>query len=168
MLNLHNLKCPVCSKSATFYNSRLYCNTCCFEYFHNVASASVAIIEHNDCILLLKRAKEPMVGKLHLPGGFISANESAEAALIREVNEELGLSVNSISYLFSEPNKYQYSGITYSIVDLFFKIFVDDIEKLTINNESSAYLWHNKYSVIKDDIAFISVANALNKLGYLK
>lgn len=55
-------------------------------------AASVALI-HRDRALLIQRARSPWLGMWSLPGGRLEAGESAEAAAIREVREEVGLTV---------------------------------------------------------------------------
>lgn len=44
-----------------------------------------------DRILLIQRNQEPNKGGWTLPGGFVEADETAEEAVIREVEEETGL-----------------------------------------------------------------------------
>ncbi|MGI5960772.1 MAG: NUDIX domain-containing protein [Methanomassiliicoccaceae archaeon] len=42
-------------------------------------------------VLLVRRGKEPFLGKHALPGGFMNVDETAEEAVVREVEEETGL-----------------------------------------------------------------------------
>src|SRR3989338_123510 len=42
-------------------------------------------------VLLIRRKQEPFVGKYALPGGFVEAAESAEEAVLRELQEETGV-----------------------------------------------------------------------------
>lgn len=42
-------------------------------------------------VLLIKRGREPFLGKYALPGGFVEYGESAEECVVREVREETGL-----------------------------------------------------------------------------
>ncbi len=42
-------------------------------------------------VLLIRRKQEPFVGKYALPGGFVEAGESAEEAVLRELQEETGV-----------------------------------------------------------------------------
>ena len=48
-------------------------------------------------LLLVERAKEPLKGYWSLPGGIVEAGEKLEDAIRREVLEETGLEVGSLS-----------------------------------------------------------------------
>ena len=48
-------------------------------------------------ILLVERAKDPLKGYWSLPGGIVEAGEKLEDAIRREVLEETGLEVDSLS-----------------------------------------------------------------------
>ena len=47
----------------------------------------------NDGVVLVKRKFEPLAGQWSLPGGAVEVGETLEAAIVREVVEETGLSV---------------------------------------------------------------------------
>lgn len=100
----HEFRCPVCG----------------FAYFHNVATAVGAIVRHGDSILCLVRAKDPGRGKVGLPGGFVDPGEGAEEALRRECMEEASLRIESLRFLGSYPNDYEYKGVPYKTCDIFF------------------------------------------------
>ncbi|MGB5485019.1 (deoxy)nucleoside triphosphate pyrophosphohydrolase [Parasphingorhabdus sp.] len=56
--------------------------------------AAAALIDQNGRILVQKRPEgKPMAGLWEFPGGKIEPEETPEAALIRELNEELGIIV---------------------------------------------------------------------------
>jgi len=60
-----------------------------------VKTAVVAVVrDESGRILLTKRAIEPWLGKWVMPGGKIDHGEPITAALIREVQEEVGLEVH--------------------------------------------------------------------------
>ena len=48
-------------------------------------------------LLLVERAKEPLKGYWSLPGGIVEAGEKLEDAIRREVQEETGLEVETLS-----------------------------------------------------------------------
>ncbi|MFB7375399.1 NUDIX domain-containing protein [Streptomyces sp. NPDC056222] len=63
-------------------------------------------------VLLVERGQEPYAGAWALPGGFVLPRESAEVAARRELAEETGLSVDTVSGLhleqlrtYSEPDR---------------------------------------------------------------
>lgn len=58
-------------------------------------------------VLLIRRANEPFAGQYALPGGFVDAGETVEAACRRELTEETGLVAAKITLLgvYSEPGR---------------------------------------------------------------
>jgi ADP-ribose pyrophosphatase YjhB (NUDIX family) len=53
----------------------------------------VLIVPIDDGVLVIRRAIEPHVGKLALPGGFVNLGESWQEAAARELWEETGIRV---------------------------------------------------------------------------
>ena len=125
--------CPACgSEKFTLHNTKSKrCESCGFVFYIN-ASAAVAGFILNDAgeLLVCKRGKEPEKGTLDLPGGFVDDNESAEQAIVREIEEELGAKVMESSYKFSLPNQYLYSNLSIPTLDLFFSCKLERTENL--------------------------------------
>ncbi len=55
-----------------------------------------AIVFRGTEVLLIKRGSPPALGKWSIPGGLVELGESLEAAVCREVVEEVGLEVKVI------------------------------------------------------------------------
>jgi len=56
-----------------------------------------ALIFEDSKILLVERATEPLKGYWSLPGGILETGEKLEAGIRREVREETGLEIESLS-----------------------------------------------------------------------
>ncbi len=122
MINDFNY-CPNCgSKKIQNKNLRKWlCPDCGFDLYNNVAAAVGLIIQDGQGRILFEvRGKEPRKGFLALPGGFIDPDESAEEAAVRECIEETGAKPESLKYICSFPNTYDYKDIRYKTCDLFF------------------------------------------------
>ena len=65
------------------------------------------ILVEDGRILLIKRAKEPELGKWAVPGGRIEEDETAEQCMKREFLEETGLEVEPVKLvgIYSEPER---------------------------------------------------------------
>jgi NAD+ diphosphatase len=83
----HARKCPVDSS----------------EHFPRVDPAMIVlVIDAADRCLLARNAQWPE-HRVSILAGFVEAGESAEQAVAREVHEETGITVGTVSYLGSQP-----------------------------------------------------------------
>jgi len=130
--------CPSCaSKKITFNEGKVFrCPDCGFVYYHNVAAATGCVIsvpqnDGSERLVFLVRGKEPAIGKLDLPGGFVDIGEGVIEGLYREMKEEIGWTptvpqgtpLASIFKLFASfPNVYEYKNIKYNTCDMYFSI----------------------------------------------
>ena len=155
--------CPFCKSSdISFINGKeVKCNACSRTYFHNVATAAAAILEYDDKIILIKRSREPGKGRLDLPGGFIDPEETVEDGLNRELQEELGITLENMKYLGSYPNVYKYKDVTYNTCDLFFYSRIESIPKAFEQTEISELVLINPADIVPEDFAFKSTPKGL-------
>lgn len=155
--------CPRCAAARNSEGDavRFVCETCGFVYYYNVAvSSAVLILDAEGYALFIRRARDPGKDKLALPGGFIDRGETAEAAAMREVREEAGVKLTSVTFLASFPNLYSYRSVDYPVVDLFFTARVPARQASPLDDVTEI-VWSNPGSLRDDDLAFPSHASAL-------
>ena len=162
--------CPSCKSDDIHYDGlkEFKCNVCSFTYFHNTAAAGAALLEYEGKILFISREREPQKGKLDLPGGFIDPDESAEDGLNRELQEELGITLDTMKYIGSAPNVYKYKNVTYNTCDLFFYSKIDALPMEFDNSEIAGFELIDPSEVNKDDFAFKSTQKGIELLLKIK
>jgi mutator protein MutT len=162
--------CPQCGSKKIETHQGGYkwvCPDCGFDLYCNVASAvGVVIVNPEGKVLFERRAKDPQKGKLALPGGFGTMDETAEESVARECREETGVVPRHIEYLCSCPNDYPYKGIHYKTCDLFFTAELDaDVQLHAQEQEVTAFEWLSVSShadVDALDLGFFSARKALH------
>lgn len=170
--------CPMCgSKKITNKNNlKWICPDCDFELYCNIAAAVGVIISDKDKNVLFEvRAKDPRKGYLALPGGFVDADEQAEEAIVRECIEEIGAKVKNVQFVCTNPNTYEYKGISYKTCDIFFTAQLCDsfenmddlIKKLTAQKSEVqgfvSYKIKNEDDIDKIPLAFESAKKTLKE-----
>jgi NAD+ diphosphatase len=86
-------------------HSRL-CLSCGRERFPRTDPAVIVAVTDPDDRLLLARPQSWVPGRMSLVAGFVEAGEALEQAVVREVAEEVGLTVQDVSYMGSQPWPY--------------------------------------------------------------
>lgn len=72
------------------------------EHFPRTDPVVIVLVEHGDRLLLGSNALWES-GRFSLLAGFVEAGESAEQAVVREVQEESGVPVENVRYVASQP-----------------------------------------------------------------
>lgn len=89
--------CPYCGSTLeireVYRQQRPVCPNCRFVHFQDPKVAVIGLVTHGEQVLLIRRAVDPAKGMWALPGGYMDAGEMPEAALQRELLEEVGLHV---------------------------------------------------------------------------
>lgn len=113
------------------------------------------VLERDGKLLLLRRSPDTRYGsgRVHLPGGSVEAGESHENALEREFEEELGSVLERSEYLFSLESPKQHED-DLAVSPHFYRVEVDDIEPVRLNEESTAYGWVPFEECSRYDYAF--------------
>lgn len=85
------------------------CDQCNTKTYPSTSPAIIVLIERDDHILL-GRSPHFAVGMYSTLAGFVDASESCEEAVVREIQEEVGITVKNIRYFGSQswpfPNSF--------------------------------------------------------------
>ncbi|TWU65570.1 GDP-mannose mannosyl hydrolase [Crateriforma conspicua] len=161
--------CPRCGNpSSEIGKIPFQCEKCGMAcYFGPVAAVGALITDHQNRLLLVRRARNPGRGKWGLPGGFVDRDETVEQALDREVCEETGLVVTSCRLLMTRPNQYVYTGVRSPVIDLFYCCQVADIDHVALEpSELEHHEWAWPESRHLENMAFDS--NRIAVLAWMK
>ena len=132
------------------------------QFFGPVAAVGALIVNADEELLLVRRAKDPGKGKWGLPGGFVDPGETMEQAVARETKEETQLQIADLQFLMTYPNRYDYRGIVMSVIDLFFVCRVTASEPLVLDpSELSDFEWVRPTRTYLNDMAFDSNRRAV-------
>ena len=112
---------------------------------------------------MVRRKNDPGKDMLDMPGGFVDMDETGEEAMAREVKEETGLEATEVSYQFSYPNTYLYSGFLVHTLDMFFKVKVKDLSHIEAMDDAAAYYWIPFSEIDIDKFAFDSIKKGLTR-----
>ena len=65
-----------------------------YKYPHPAVTADCIVMTRDNQVLLIQRRNEPCRGQWAFPGGFMNIDETAEAAAVRELQEETGITLS--------------------------------------------------------------------------
>lgn len=136
--------CPRCGQeNSKAGNIPFRCEPCGFAFFFGpVAAVGGLILNAQDELLLVRRARDPGKNQWGLPGGFVDRDETIETALAREVFEETALVVSDSTLMLTGPNRYTYAGVTADVIDLFYLCHVEDDQCIRLaQSELNEYRW---------------------------
>lgn len=116
------------------------------------------ILDEQNRLLVATRARKPYKDYWDLPGGFVDPGETAEAALSREIQEELNLTVSRMDYLCSAPNlAYPYNGMTYQTTDLAFVCTVNQAHTAVAADDVGTLQFVDRQAIDPLKFAFDSI-----------
>jgi NAD+ diphosphatase len=76
------------------------------EHFPRTDPAVIMLVHDGAGRCVLARGPQWPPGRMSVLAGFVEAGESAEAAVVREVREEVGIEVCEVAYVASQPHPF--------------------------------------------------------------
>lgn len=92
-------------------------------------NGALVAIWHDGKVLLVQNS---YLNYMSLPGGYVRANESAEEAAVRELREEISLSVEKGSLTLALDHEHMWEGRKDHVV--IFELFVDERPAIQVDN----------------------------------
>ena len=90
---------------------------------------------------------------------------TAEAALVRQIREELNLSVEAMTSFGSAANTYVYGQVTYRTLDLAFRCGVSDFKPLQAMDDVEGVLFMRPGELPAERFAFDSIRRFVALFG---
>jgi NAD+ diphosphatase len=147
--------CPDCGNNCEQIDEKTFkCKSCENNWFNQPVSASATIIFNSKGqILFVRRAKDPCKGMLGLPAGFSDLNETLEQTAIREIKEETGIHLNTVTYIKSYPFNYLYKSREVPVIlSVYFAKYLENKSLINIDNEVTEFKWLSKENINFDEI----------------
>lgn len=142
---------------------RLRCRRCGWTFYGNPIPAAVAVVVRGRKILLGRRAAAPYEGTWDLPGGFVEGDETPDAALRRELREELGVGIRSARFLGFFRETYGPRG--FPILALVYRVRLAGAPRVTASDVSELR-WFDRERLPFREISFPSVRKALRQFAW--
>jgi len=101
--------CPHCGRPVEQRDvsgrPRPHCPACGVTFFADPKLAVAVVIEQDGKVVLQRRSIDPGLGAWTFPSGYVDRGEPPEVAAVREVQEEVGLTVRltRLIGLYAEP-----------------------------------------------------------------
>jgi 8-oxo-dGTP diphosphatase len=142
------------------------CDNCNKTIYNNPKPVVLAIIENNEKeILLTKRAGAPFKEYWGLPGGFLNYGESPQMGIVRELKEELNVSIKikKIKDTYEELYEIEKDRII-SLTVIVFEVALSPKSKIVANDDVIEARFFAKGKLPKK-IAFYNLKKFLNKIN---
>ena len=135
------------------------CRRCGWISYGNPVPAVAAVIVRGGRVLLTLRGRPPYQDTWDLPGGFIEADETPEAALARELREELDIRRFRRGRLIGFfPDRYERGGLP--IISIVYRV-TPESGRMTPGDDVAAARWFPLTNLPYRDIAFPAMRAAL-------
>ncbi len=117
------------------------CAACGYQLFLNARPTATVVIVRDGHFLALRRVREPSAGRWDLPGGFCDGYEHPADAAVREAREELGVTIELVTFLGMYVGDYAFQGEHLPVLDCFWLAEITDGELVPDPSEASELDW---------------------------
>ncbi|MBP9738304.1 NUDIX domain-containing protein [Candidatus Saccharibacteria bacterium] len=120
------------------------CPSCQYTQYENPKPATEVVLMQDGKILASERGAEPHKGRFDMPGGFIECNETIEEGLLRELDEELGISsedITGLRYLRSYSCLYPFGKEVYYLVVMVYVATLGAGVKVEAKDDVASLRW---------------------------
>ncbi len=96
--------CGSCGRATVLHESdqAMICRPCQRRYYPRISPCIIVLVTRGEQVLLARGSRHKN-GVYSTLAGFVEAGETAEQAVLREVKEEVGISVDNLTYQGSQP-----------------------------------------------------------------
>jgi len=102
-------------------------------------AVTAAIIQSGDRFLIARRAPgEKLAGFWEFPGGKIESGETASQGLVRELQEEVGITPLTYTALKEVPYDYDTKKVLLKVLTLLKPEFSDSLARLSLSKKPSS------------------------------
>lgn len=118
-----------------------------------IVCVDVAIYNHREEVLLVKRRNEPAKNRFWLPGGRVLKGETRRDAARRKVLEECGVGVDFLVELFTSETIFDDgpAGIPVHSVNTVYFTMIKDTD-VTLDEQSSEFAWRRPGDWLLEDM----------------
>lgn len=139
------------------------CPSCGFQYYISPKpTCGAIIINKKGQVLLCKRGTEPQKDKWDTVGGFVDINETLEEAMIREIKEELSVTVTDYVYFRSYYDRYYFAKDNYYTLGMVFIVRITGDEPIQPADDASEVKWFDVNDLPFEEAGFPSIKQVLH------
>ncbi len=130
---------------------------------NNFEACVRGIIEKDGKILVCHHIKNrDKMAYYFFPGGHIEFGEESKDALVRELKEELNLSIKKVSYIGTIENIFKEGKKVHHEINLVFNVITDNIKEKS-REDHIEFIFLDKERFIKEKVLPITLRNVIVK-----
>lgn len=137
-------------------------------YANSSLAVAIMLLNSSRELLTVRRALEPGVGQIDLPGGFCDDHELAEAAIERELLEEVGLRPGDYTkpvFFCTGMDDYVFRGETVPVLSLIYTATITDETLDIVGRDDATDVTFTDFEDIEPaDFFFVALQGATAKL----